>query len=355
MIFRGIENQEAIFKKWSALVNCDNDIKSDVLKMSTAIVLENAQEKIDEQFKLRKGRGLLLEDAGMSNLPTFGPDSAATSYAATARPGGTGEGDARVPSIVIPMIRRIYPQLLAHKLVGVQPMQGPIGMAFAFRAKYGRFGRGPFSAGKEIGYLNTNAAFTGKPQFANKYNNTPYAGDEQVGDGFTSEKPAMFDDASDYIAGAKVSPAGSQDQGTVNQVYATEGNREAIAAALGIASDDVQVGRVYQLGSASGYAGKDPQVDIITGGYGPFPSGKVDGSIPAGTTAREAMECFLGVNGVSPFGGNSFGVIGDGADTADAENWAVGRDMPEAGFEILKATVTAKTRKLGIQLTRETE
>ena len=35
--------------------------------------------------------------------------------------------------------------------------------------------------------------------------------------------------------------------------------------------------------------------------------------------------------------------IGDGADTSDAENWAVGRDMPEAGFEILKATVTAKT------------
>jgi hypothetical protein len=48
-------------------------------------------------------------------------------------------------------------------------------------------------------------------------------------------------------------------------------------------------------------------------------------------------------------------MIGDGADTSDAENWAVGRDMPEAGFEILKATVTAKTRKLGVQITRETE
>jgi len=29
--------------------------------------------------------------------------------------------------------------------------------------------------------------------------------------------------------------------------------------------------------------------------------------------------------------------------------------MPEAGFEIIKSTVTAKTRKLGVQLTRETE
>lgn len=357
MIFRGIQNQEAIFQKWSALVNCDNDIKSDVLKMSTAIVLENAQEKIDEQFKIRKGRGLLLEDAGMSTVPAFGPDSAATSYAATARAGGTGEGDARVPSIVIPMIRRIYPQLLAHKLVGVQPMQGPIGMAFAFRAKYGRFGRGPFSAGKEIGYLNTNAAFTGKPQFANKYNNAVYTGDEQVGDGVVRPSTMFPTDGSDYAAGDKAFPrptsAMSQDQGTVNQVYATEGNKEAIAAALGIASGDVQVGKLYQLGTASGYAGKDPQVNIITGGYAGIASGKVAGS--ATGSALEAMECFLGKGGVSPFGGNSFGVIGDGADTSDAENWAVGRDMPEAGFEILKATVTAKTRKLGIQLTRETE
>jgi len=40
------------------------------------------------------------------------------------------------------MIRRIYPQLIAHKLVGVQPMQAPIGMAFAFRAKYGWRGNG---------------------------------------------------------------------------------------------------------------------------------------------------------------------------------------------------------------------
>ena len=176
MIFRGIQNQDQIFKKWSALINCSDDIQSDVVKMSTAIVLENTQEKIDEQYKIRHNRGLLLEDAGLSNAPVFGPDSAETSYANTARD-GSGVGDARVPSIVIPMIRRIYPQLLAHKLVGVQPMQGPIGMAFAFRAKYGRFGRGPNAFNKEIGYLNVNPSFTGKAQFNNKYNNAPYTDD----------------------------------------------------------------------------------------------------------------------------------------------------------------------------------
>jgi hypothetical protein len=336
MIFRGIENQETIFKKWSALVNCDNDIKSDVLKMSTAIVLENAQEKIDEQFKLRKGRGLLLEDAGMSNIPTFGPDTPGTSIAATARDGSfPREGDARVPSIVIPMIRRIYPQLLAHKLVGVQPMQGPIGMAFAFRARYGRFGRGPKSFGQEIGYLNTNAAFTGKPQFPNKYNNVPYDGSEAVGDGVLAPSTTFPPDGSEYFAGAK---AKAQDQGTVNQIYVTAGNLSAVAETLGVDPSALSAGQVINLGKASGYTA-DPQHE----------------NIPAESTAADYFKCFLGDNGVSPYGGNSFGAIGDGADTSDAENWAVGRDMPEAGFEILKATVTAKTRKLGIQLTRETE
>lgn len=329
MVFRGIQNQEQIFKRWSALINCSDDIQSDVVKMSTAIVLENAQEKIDEQFKLRHGRGLLLEDAGITTTPTFGPDTAATSYAATARD-GSGVGDARVPSIVIPMIRRIYPQLLAHKLVGVQPMQGPIGMAFAFRAKYGRFGRGPNSFGTEIGYNNVNSAFTGKPQLVNKYNNDVYEGSVH-----------------------------SQDQGTVNLVYVTADNIEALQKLFtqtdpttGETTNTVTlaVGQVINVAKpavvkdAQDATPSEPTVDPTTGE-----------TTEAPVTAGDFMSCFFGADGVSKYGGNSFAAFGDGADTSDAENWAVGRDMPEAGFEILKATVTAKTRKLGVQITRETE
>lgn len=324
MIFRGIQNQDQIFKKWSALINCQDDIQSDVTKMSTAIVLQNAQSKIDEQYKLRHGRGLLLEDAGISNAPVFGPDSAATSYAATARD-GSGTGDARVPSIVIPMIRRIYPQLLAHKLVGVQPMQGPIGMAFAFRAKYGRFGRGPNeSFGKEIGYNNVNVAFTGKGQKVNKYNNDIYG-----------EAPAT--EPSPYGEFPHPGPK-SQDQGTVNLLTVTADNKAELEKLCGLQPGDLKVGQVINVARPA--AVEDPQA---TGADAPTPG------------AADFMKCFFGNDGVSPYGGNSFSQFGDGADTSDAENWAVGRDMPEAGFEILKATVTAKTRKLGVQITRETE
>jgi len=45
-------------------------------------------------------------------------------------------GDARLPNIVMPMIRRTFPELLANEIVGIQPMNGPVGLAFALRFKY---------------------------------------------------------------------------------------------------------------------------------------------------------------------------------------------------------------------------
>lgn len=303
MLFRGVQNQEQIFKKWENLINAKDDIKDDVLKMSTAIVLENAQALVDHEAKTRGGRSLIFEAAaGIDNGGVLGPGTADTSYAQTTRPDGT-VGDARVPSIVIPMIRRIYPQLIAHKLVGVQPMQGPIGMAFAFRARYGRFGRGGAEIGDEIGYLNVDAAHTGKKQLANKFDNALYSPSGEV------PQPEGADPFK-----VKGTVAQSQDQGALEYNTTT--------------------------GKSQRYSNVDADPQATD---------------PEATNPVNMMKYFLGNNAVSQYGGKTYGMIGDGADTSDAENWAVGRDMPEAGFEILKATVTAKTRKLGVQITRETE
>jgi hypothetical protein len=38
--------------------------------------------------------------------------------------------------LIIPMVRRVYPQLITSQIVGVQPMAGPVGMAFAMRSTY---------------------------------------------------------------------------------------------------------------------------------------------------------------------------------------------------------------------------
>jgi hypothetical protein len=41
-----------------------------------------------------------------------------------------------IPIGIIPMIRRTFPELLAAELVNVQPMSGPIGLAYAVRYTY---------------------------------------------------------------------------------------------------------------------------------------------------------------------------------------------------------------------------
>jgi hypothetical protein len=266
MLFRNVQNQAEIYKRWQPLIDCQGDITDESVKMSTAIVLENVQSQIDEQAQIRNSRGLLTEAAGITTGGAMGPYGDGPSLAATAADGS--KGDARVPSVVIPMIRRIFPQLIAHKLVGVQPMQGPIGMAFAFRARYGKNSSGGAHsnyAGDEIGYLGVHADHTGKAQTADKF---------------------------------------------------------------GLAEDQGQID-LTQNRAVSGIIA-DPQ-------------------------AGDFMDCFYGPGASKMMYGNTFKTVGDGAETGDAENWAVGSTMPEAGFEILKATVTAKTRKLGVQITRETE
>jgi len=76
-----------------------------------------------------------------------------------------GYGDYYLPSVVIPMLRRIMPDLIANDLVGVQPLHGPVGYALAYRPIYGNNGVAGFGtldiAGREIGYNPTDPRYTG--------------------------------------------------------------------------------------------------------------------------------------------------------------------------------------------------
>lgn len=244
---QNIQDREVIYNKWSQLIEAGGDLRDDTMKLSTAIVLENAQRLVDYNAK-KGGRSLLTEAADV----TAGPGGVFGAQTNGGMMGADAQTDARVPNIVIPMIRRIYPQLIAHKLVGVQPMQAPIGMCFAFRAKYGRNVR----------------------------------------------------NGNDLLA-ASQNPSGAAVEIGFNDVDASH---------TGVKVDRASVA--------------DPD---------------------------NMLNYFLGESGVGEYGQQNFNRFGEGAELGDSENWAVGSTMAGAGFEILKETVTAKTRKLGTQISRETE
>jgi hypothetical protein len=71
----------------------------------------------------------------------------------------TMSGIARYKRIAIPLVRRVFPELLANQLVGVQPMTGPVGLAYALRFRSNTTGMG-YGANAELGYNNIVPSFT---------------------------------------------------------------------------------------------------------------------------------------------------------------------------------------------------
>jgi hypothetical protein len=144
-------------KKWSKVIEAGGEIKDDYTRLATAMVLENThQEFVD--------KGIVNE--AWSDGMGAGAGGAGNGGGQMGSTYDYGTNDARIPTIVIPTVRRIFPELLAHECVGVQPMMGPVGFAFAYRAKYGT--NGSFntngqsaSAGTEIGYNSLDSTFTG--------------------------------------------------------------------------------------------------------------------------------------------------------------------------------------------------
>ncbi len=159
--------QDAVLKKWQPILDQGAPIKDEHVRMTTAICLENTEREYSKYKRLNEtyvgppsqAGGFGAQGAGSNGGGALGTYAAGGFVA-----DGLGPADARIPSIVIPTARRIYPELLAHNVVGVQAMTGPIGFAFALRAKYGANGKGGtygITEGSEIGYNLIDSAFTG--------------------------------------------------------------------------------------------------------------------------------------------------------------------------------------------------
>ena len=116
---------DALVKKWSKVLDYSSAaipaIKDEHTYKTTAILLEN-QEKWCLQETNNTGGIFGATAAG-------GPGTIPNSD-------GYASGDSRLPKILIPMIRRTFPELISHEIVGVQPMGGPVGLAFALRYAY---------------------------------------------------------------------------------------------------------------------------------------------------------------------------------------------------------------------------
>jgi len=108
---------EELNKKWGEVLNFDapgtSPIKDKYRRYVTAQILENTARETEVSSKFQ-GQGLLGEDTTNT----------------------TGAGISNFDPVMIALVRRAMPNLIAYDVCGVQPMTGPTGLIFAMRSHY---------------------------------------------------------------------------------------------------------------------------------------------------------------------------------------------------------------------------
>lgn len=167
-------HQRKLLKKWAPILESGKKITSEATKVALAQVLENTRNYYKMKGMLNEagitdpGNGVQYGKViGPSRITGKGSDGVmqgANAYPYYDNAANGGMGDYYLPNVVMPMLRRIMPDLIANDLVGVQPLNGPVGYALAYRPIYGDDGQagvGGLTSTNEIGYNPVDTRWTG--------------------------------------------------------------------------------------------------------------------------------------------------------------------------------------------------
>jgi hypothetical protein len=175
-------NAEALQEKWAPILNHEGlgGINDAHKRMVTAVLLEN------QERALREEREFLSE----------APTNFTTSSGATAGLGGATTGALQgFDPVLISLIRRAMPNLVAYDLAGVQPMNGPTGLIFAMRSRYSA------NNGAEAFFNEADTAFSGIGTDGSVLGNPYVAGSDGASVGFSTthrgSNPGVLDPNAD--------------------------------------------------------------------------------------------------------------------------------------------------------------
>jgi hypothetical protein len=124
---------EQLDQKWSPVLDHEGagKIGNAYKRAVTAIILENQERAMAEESRM-------LNESAPTNA--------------------TGSSISNYDPILISLVRRALPKLIAYDVAGVQPMTGPTGLIFAMRSRYGnQTGTESFFNEANTGFTSTNA------------------------------------------------------------------------------------------------------------------------------------------------------------------------------------------------------
>jgi hypothetical protein len=140
---------ERLQEKWAPLLDYDglDSIKDSHRRAVTAVLLENQEKFLKEEAAFSSGINLM-------ETPNMNTNSGANAgFSADATAAGPVAG---FDPVLISLIRRAMPNLVAYDLAGVQPMNGPTGLIFAMRSRY------ESQSGDETFFDEVDTAFSGQ-------------------------------------------------------------------------------------------------------------------------------------------------------------------------------------------------
>jgi len=151
-------NQQILQEKWAPVLNSEDAPKiADAHRRHvTAVILENQEKAFKEE------REQISEVAANATADVANWDP-----------------------VLISLVRRATPNLLAFDLVGVQPMTGPTGLIFALKSQYTAAGRtGTHAAGAEALFDEANTEYSGalSGDTGSEGSSNPFAAEDTAGD-----------------------------------------------------------------------------------------------------------------------------------------------------------------------------
>ena len=191
------QSYDRLVEKWSPVLNEESagSIADSHKRSVTAAVLENTEKALQEQG--------LMETAANAAGTGGASGSAGTDYAA-----------ANWNPILISLVRRAMPNLMAYDICGVQPMSGPTGLIFAMKSRYKTTKAGAVGTGSGTEALFNEALVN-------------YSGDSATTSG-GNEGPSGLAGISDTDADSSIVDSGSSYVPVTGDAYTT-----AEAEALG--------------------------------------------------------------------------------------------------------------------------
>ena len=150
---------EQLQEKWKPLLEYDglDPIKDNHRKAVTAVLLENQEKFLREEQAFNSG----------INLMEAPPTNSANAAGAGGGFGGSATATGPVAGfdpVLISLIRRSMPNLVAYDLAGVQPMNAPTGLIFAMRSRFVDGTNANNMLGTEALFNEPDSAFSGQNQ-----------------------------------------------------------------------------------------------------------------------------------------------------------------------------------------------